>query len=154
MNHYLVVSYFKHIAFGKRKAANTGILFEIQSLGLMTHTLGSSHNKRSSTIFKLMIAAACIILCKISSLHLQARSQGGGRPPPPQCQKNEGGEERERGGEKIRRANTNFRDNRIWKLDHIQTARICFFIWLTPVLSCHVCIISYWWGKFEIQCKT
>ena len=23
----------------------------------------------------------------------------------------------------------------------------------TPVLSCHVCIISYWWGKFEIQCK-
>ena len=24
----------------------------------------------------------------------------------------------------------------------------------TPVLSCHVCIISYWWGKFEIQCKT
>ena len=24
----------------------------------------------------------------------------------------------------------------------------------TPVLSCHVCIISYWRGKFEIQCKT
>ena len=65
-----------------------------------------------------------------------------------------------------RSANTNFRANRIWKLDHIQTARIvCFHLnWRvilcymherrTPVLSCHVCIISYWWGKFEIQCKT
>ena len=24
----------------------------------------------------------------------------------------------------------------------------------TPVLSCHVCIISYWRGQFEIQCKS
>ena len=64
-----------------------------------------------------------------------------------------------------RSANTNFRDNRIWKLDHFQTARIVFFSFelksnivlhdrRTPVLSCHVCIISYWWGKFKIQCKT
>ena len=24
----------------------------------------------------------------------------------------------------------------------------------SPVLSCYVCIISYWWGKFEIQWKS
>ena len=64
-----------------------------------------------------------------------------------------------------RNANTNFRDNRIWKLDHFSDRPDCVFSFelknnimlhdrRTPVLSCHVCIISYWWGKFEIQCKT
>ena len=62
-------------------------------------------------------------------------------------------------------ANTNFRDNRIWKLDHFQSARIVYYHFelminillrdrRCSVLSCCVCIISYWWGKFEIQWKS
>ena len=37
-----------------------------------------------------------------------------------------------------RSANTNFRDNHIWKLDHFQTARIVFFHLNWRVLLCYM----------------